>query len=116
MPIPSERPDDPRRFDVPAESDAPDERAFAPGPPRSRRALATVADALGAAPLSMDAVRDAAVRYGSAARVLAIGPDELVDGVRALLRRHAARHAPAVRAELETSVPWWAIHGYHRAD
>ena len=110
MPISPHGPDDPR---APA---APGARPFEPGPPHGRRVLATVADALCAAPLSMDAVRDAAVRYGSAARALALAPDDLVDGVRALLRRYADRLAPAVRAELETSLPWWAIHGYHRAD
>jgi hypothetical protein len=75
-----------------------------------------VADAVCAATLSMDAVRDAAVRYGTAARALALAPDDMAAALRALLRRCAERHAPAVRAELEASVPWWAIHGYHRAD
>jgi hypothetical protein len=64
----------------------------------------------------MDAVRDAAVRYGSAARAVALAPDDMAAAIGALLRRCTTAHAPAVRAELQASVPWWAIHGYHRAD
>jgi hypothetical protein len=110
MSISSDRSDDPRR------SDAPVPLATDAGSRGQRRALAAVADALCAKTLSMDAVRDAAVRYGSAARVLALAPDEMAGALRALLRRCTERHAPSVRAELEASVPWWAIHGYHRAD
>jgi hypothetical protein len=64
----------------------------------------------------MDAVRDAAVRYGGAARAVALAPDEMAAALGALLRRCTERHAPGMRAELEASVPWWAAHGYHRAD
>ncbi len=83
---------------------------------RPRHALARLADALCAAAPSRERVREAAVRYGAAARALALAPDEMVASLRVLLRRCAPRHAPAVRAELETSAAWWAAHGYHRAD
>ena len=109
MPTPSERPD------VPSGSTAPTGRV-ATGPSANRRALARLADVLCAATPSMDAVRDAAVRYGGVARAVAVGPDEMATALAALLRGCAGRHAPAVRAELEASVPWWAIHGYYRAD
>ncbi len=110
MPIPSDRPDDVRR------PSAALERAPADAPSRPRRALEALGDALCAATPSMEAVRDAAVRYGTAARALALAPDDMSAALGALLRRCAPRHAPALRAELEASVPWWAIHGYHRAD
>jgi hypothetical protein len=110
MPIPSDRPDDVRR------PSAPLDRAPADAPSRPRRALEALADALCAAAPSREAVRDAAVRYGTAARALALAPDDMAAALGALLRRCAPRHAPALRAELEASVPWWAIHGYHRAD
>ena len=94
---------------------APAARDLSSRPPAARL-MTGLAAALSAATPSMDALRDAAVRYGSAARALAIGPDEMAGALSAILRRCIARHAPALRAELETSVPWWAIHGYHRAD
>jgi hypothetical protein len=75
-----------------------------------------LAEVLCAARPPMDAVRDAAVRYGSAARAVALAPEAMTGAIGALLRRCAARHAPALRAELEASVAWWAVHGYHRAD
>ena len=109
MPTPSERPHVPAGTRVSRD----------PGPStasRPRRALARLADALCAATPSMDAVRDAAVRYGSAARAVALAPDDMAAAIGALLRRCTTAHAPAVRAELQASVPWWAIHGYHRAD
>ena len=109
MPIPSDRSDAPRGPRAPAER-APDAL------PRAWRPLEVLADALCAATPSMEAVRDAAVRYGTAARALALAPDDMAAALGALLRRCAPRHAPALRAELEASVPWWAIHGYHRAD
>jgi hypothetical protein len=120
MPIPSDRSDAPPRPGVPVVRAGARavERAAAGGDPvpRPRRALELLADALCAARPSMGAVRDAAVRYGGAAREVALAPDEMTVALGALLRRCAARHAPAMRAELEASVPWWAAHGYHRAD
>jgi hypothetical protein len=117
MPVPSDRSESARGVDPPAAASGGDATVSRPGTAAGpRRALAAVADALCAATLSMDAVRDAAVRYGSAARARAVGPDEMVTALHGLLRRCAQRHAPALRAELEASVPWWAIHGYHRAD
>jgi len=113
MPNPSNRPDDSRRSGVPAD------RARDPRPQpgsRLRRAVEAVTDALCAATPSMEAVRDAAVRYGSAARARALAPEEMAAALHAQLRRCTARHSAAVRAELEASVAWWAIHGYHRAD
>lgn len=117
MPLSSDRPSSTRRPDAPADR-APDDPALPVGVPggRLRRAIDAVADALSDATPSMEAVRDAAVRYGSAARALALAPDEMVTALHALLRRYAARHPAAVRAELEASVAWWAVHGYHRAD
>ena len=113
MPSQSEHPDAPRGTSVPA----PRTQGSTQGPAgRPRHALAGLADVLCAATPSMDAVRDAAVRYGTAARAVALAPDEMSAAIAALLRRCAERHAPAVRAELQASVPWWAIHGYHRAD
>lgn len=104
MPTPSERP-----AALPHADPEPD---FAP----RRRAIDDVADALCATPLSLDAVRRAAVRYGHVARDLALGPEEMHAALRALVRRHATGRPPAVRAELEASLAWWAVHGYHRAD
>ena len=104
MPTPCERPAAP-----PVADPAPD------AAPR-RRAIDAVADALSAVPLSLDAVRRTAVRYGHVARDLALAPEEMHAALRALVRRCAARRPPAVRAELEASVAWWAVHGYHRAD
>jgi hypothetical protein len=109
MPSPSEHSDAAPGLHRPATS-------ATPPLSRTRRALVGLADALCAATPSMDTVRDAAVRYGTAARAVALAPEEMAGALQALLRRCAERHAPAVRAELEASVPWWAIHGYHRAD
>lgn len=108
MPTPSERPAA-LPFTDPFAGPAPDAL------PR-RRAIDAVADALSAVPLSLDAVRRAAVRYGHVARDLALAPEEMHAALRALVRRHADRRPPAVRAQLEASVAWWAVHGYHRAD
>jgi hypothetical protein len=108
MPTPSERPAAPP-FADPASDAAPRRRALdAP--------TGAVADALLAVPLSLDAVRRAAVRYGHAARDLALPPEEMSAALRGLVRRCAARRPAGVRAELEASVAWWAVHGYHRAD
>jgi hypothetical protein len=113
MSVPSERPDSPRQPGSVVDRAA---EVAADLGLRPRHALARLADALCAAGPSREAVREAAVRYGSAARALALAPDEMVAALHALLRRCAARHAPAVRAELETSAAWWAAHGYYRAD
>lgn len=113
MPHPSNRPDDSRRSGV-----SPD-RARDPRPHpanRLRRAIDAVTETFCAATPSREAVRDAAVRYGSAARALALAPEDMAAALHAQLRRCTARHSAALRAELEASVGWWAIHGYHRAD
>lgn len=87
-----------------------------------RRDVRPIADAeaiaatLSAPTLSLEALRRAVVRYGSAARDLALAPEEMLAGLMPFLRRRLESFAPARRAELEASVQWWAIHGYHRAD
>ena len=83
---------------------------------RRRRALDLVADALAAAPLSLDAVRAAAVRFGHAARDAGLAPDEMAAALAAQVRRGGALRPAAELARLGASVAWWGAHGYHRAD
>ena len=77
---------------------------------RRRRALDAVGDALAQHPLSLEAVRAAAVRYGHAARDAGLAPDDMAAALAAQARRAGAP------ARLSASVAWWGAHGYHRAD
>lgn len=80
-----------------------------------RRAADAVIQALAEPRLSLEALRQAVIRYGRAAREVALAPDEMLGALVPQLRRLLAAHLPD-RPELESWVEWWAIHGYHRAD
>lgn len=82
----------------------------------ARRAFDAVAETLAAPSVNREAIRRAAVRYGAAARDLAMPAEEMVDALRALVQRSLASREPSLYTELATSVSWWAVHGYHRAD
>jgi hypothetical protein len=121
MPAPSDRPADrtPRadravpRLATSADA-APD---LQPGDAvRRRRALDRVAESLAAVPLSLEAVRAAAVRFGDAARDAGLAPDEMAAALAAQVRRSATRRGASDPARLGASVAWWGAHGYHRAD
>ena len=88
---------------------------FVPTTPAAIEALGPVRAALGAPRLSLDALRDAVVRYGRVAREVALAPEEMLAALVPLARRIADAHQRE-RPELATWVEWWAIHGYHRAD
>jgi hypothetical protein len=85
-------------------------------PSAVRRAADAVVQALGAPTVSLEALRQAVMRYARQARELALAPEEMLAALAPLVRRCVARCTPDRQAELVSWVQWWAIHGYHRAD
>ena len=91
--------------------------SFAEGLPGAvRRATDAIVQALTAPRLSQDALRQAVVRYGHVARDFALDPTDMLASLVPLVTRCAERLAPDERAQVESWVQWWAIHGYHRVD
>ena len=82
----------------------------------ARPAAEAVVQALAAPRLSRDTLRRAVIRYGAVARDLALDPTEMLAALSPAVRRGVERLAPGEQAEGQSSVEWWAIHGYHRAD
>ena len=99
--------------------DALPSRSFAPAadPRSAARQLADgVVQVLSAPRVSLEALRGAVVRYGRAARELAIAADDAVAALLQLVGRSLEAMPGAVRADLVAHLQWWTIHGYHRAD
>jgi hypothetical protein len=61
-------------------------------------------------------LRAAVVGFARRSRDEALQLEETLGALRFRLRTLLDRLAAGARDELMTSVQWWAVHGYHRAD
>ena len=73
-------------------------------------------DALCTSPVSRERLRAVVVRFAAAAREWAGAVEDVVAAVQREAKPYLERLPSDRRAELSTSMQWWAVHGFHRAD
>ena len=67
-------------------------------------------------PVSPESVRTVIVRFAAAAREWAGAVEDVIAAIQREARPYLERLPSDRRAELSTSIAWWAVHGFHRAD